>query len=268
MAQRRGNPRPVFTADALFGGRLLLRQPRVGYRFSADAPLLIWRACQAPDRAVPKAVDLGAGCGVIGLGLLLAEAAERVVAVEIQPRLAALCAKNAAENGLADRFEVIAGDMRIAHPALTPRSFDLVTTNPPFWTADSGHLPREEERRVACHEAKVDLDGWVGVAAGLLEPRRGRLCAVFPARRLQELLVALARVGLGAVSVVAVHPTPRAAAEVVLVEARRGADRPVALEPPLFLRDGRNCETEEARSVYDGAFSAQITRRPDRRSAS
>jgi tRNA1Val (adenine37-N6)-methyltransferase len=265
MAQRRANPRSGVTADALFEGRLLLRQPRSGYRFSADAPLLIWFACRGSTRPARRAVDLGAGCGVVGLGLLSADAAERVVAVEIQERLAALCEENAALNGLADRLDVVNDDMRSTHPALAPRHFDLVVANPPFWAAEGGNLPEDDERRIACHEVSIDLCGWIGTAARLLEPRRGRLCAVFPARRTAELLIGLAHGGLTAVSLLAVHPLPDAAAELVLVEARHGASRPLIVEPPLFLKDGHNRDTEAARSVYGGTFSATLAGRPDRR---
>jgi tRNA1Val (adenine37-N6)-methyltransferase len=265
MAKRRGNPGFGDTADALFDGRLLLQQSRSGYRFSADAPLLIWFACRRPVRPAGCAIDLGAGCGVIGLGLLLADAAERVVAIEAQERLAALCAENAAANDLADRLDVVCGDMRKEHQALEGRRFDLVVTNPPFWPADSGHLPEDDERRVACHEVRIDLCGWIGAAARLLDPRHGRLCAIFPARRVSELLAGLAQGGLGATSLVAVHPKPDAEAELVLVDARPGAARPTTIEPPLFLRDGSNLDSEAARAVYSGSFSEALARRPDRR---
>jgi tRNA1Val (adenine37-N6)-methyltransferase len=265
MARGLGKSRSQVTADAVFDGRLLLRQPRSGYRFSADAPLLVCFAYRKCERSARRAADLGAGCGVVGLGLLLAGAAERVVAVEVQDRLAALCAENAAANGLDGRLEVVHGDMRASHPLLVRRRFDLVVANPPFWPADAGHLPADGERRIACHEVRIDLGGWIGVAGELLEPRRGRLCAVFPARRLCELLDGLARAGLGAVSLLAVYPSPGAEAELVLVEARSGTGRPTMIEAPLFLRDAEGRDSEAARAVYSGAFSAALAGKPDLR---
>jgi tRNA1Val (adenine37-N6)-methyltransferase len=254
----------MHTEDALFDGRLLLRQPQKGYRFSADAPLLVWFACTSSERSFRCAADLGTGCGVVALGLLAAKKADRVVAVEIQERLFACCAENAARNGLGERLEAIRGDMRDA-PALKGRRFDLVAINPPFWRTDHGHLPDDDERRIACHEVCVDLGGWVGAAARLVEPRKGRLCAVFPARRAAELLAAFAGHGLGATRLLAVHPRPDERAELVLVEARSGAGRPLAVEPPLFLRDRGNSETAEARAIFAGEFSEAIRSRADRR---
>jgi tRNA1(Val) A37 N6-methylase TrmN6 len=264
MAPSHADTRFPVTEDALFGGRLLLHQPRRGYRFSADAPLLVWFACARPGRRSLCAADLGAGCGVVGLGLLAAERAERVVAVEAQERLFDLCLANAALNGLGARMEAVRGDL-CGHPALAGRRFDLIATNPPFWRADEGHAPEDGERRAACHEVLVDLDGWVAATSRLLEPRRGRLCAVYPARRAADLLASLVRHGLGPTALLAVHARPDEDAELVLVEARHGTRRPVALLPPLSLRDRDNAETEAARTIFSGEFSDALRAREDRR---
>ena len=267
MQRRRDDGRPGETLDAAFGGRLLLRQPRTGYRFNADAPLLVWFCCTRDATPARRAADLGAGCGVVALGLLAAGRARRAVAVEVQERLAELCAENAAANGLAARIDVVRADMRTAGDALERGRFDLVAVNPPYWRGGGGHLPIDAERRAACHELLIDLDGWVGVAAGLLSPRRGRLCAVFPARRLTELTEALARHSLGGAALRFVHPRPDADAELVLVEARPGRSRPVAIEPPLVLRGADNADTEAALGIYGGRFSSELAALPDRRPA-
>src|SRR5688572_25658633 len=95
--------------DALWGGKLTLWQPARGrgYRFNLD-PVLLYGF--APPAA--HTVDLGAGCGVLGLLLAAGGKAQRVTAIEIQPELAILAAKNADENGLRGRYEVLTGDLR------------------------------------------------------------------------------------------------------------------------------------------------------------
>jgi tRNA1Val (adenine37-N6)-methyltransferase len=257
----------MFTEDALFGGRLLLSQAKKGYRFSADAPLLIWFATTSAPKRVRCALDLGAGCGVVGLGLLAADRAEHVVAVEAQERLQEICARNAEKNGFAHRLEIARGDMR-DRAVLAGRLFDLIAVNPPFWRADDGQLPDDEERRIACHEILVALDEWVAVAARVLEPRRGRLYAIYPARRVTELLSSFAGHGLGPTAIKAVHSRPDEDAELVLVEARRGSKRPVSISPPLVLRDRDNAETALARGIFSGEFSPTLSARKDGRSRS
>lgn len=253
------------TLDALFEGRLLLRQPRKGYRFAVDAALLVWFA--HGDRPARFCLDLGAGCGVVGLGLLAAGAAGQVVATEIQPRLASLCRANAELNGLGDRLEVVQGDALDDSDLLPPSGFDLVVTNPPFWPPHTGHLPDDEERRIACHEVALTLDGWTARAASLLVPGSGRLCAVFPARRTDELLTAISRVGLSASRLELVHPRTDEPAELVLLEARPGPPGRLTVLPPLVLRGPDGRDTDRAAEVLNGRFSPELRARGDRRRA-
>jgi tRNA1(Val) A37 N6-methylase TrmN6 len=79
------------TADAVLGGKLLLKQPRRGHRVGHDAMLL---AAACPARARERVVDLGAGVGAAGLALALRVEGATVTLVEIDAGLAALAAEN------------------------------------------------------------------------------------------------------------------------------------------------------------------------------
>ena len=254
------------SSDAIFGGRLILTQPARGYRFSVDAPLLV--AFAASGSEAQLCADLGAGCGVVGLGLLAAGAANRVVAVEIQPRLANCCRINAAANSPAGRFELIEGDLRESAASLATESFDLITINPPFWPSGSGRLPENDERRNACHELLVSLEEWVAVARNLIHPRRGRCCVVFPARRLDDLLLAFARNNLSGTRLRPVYPRAGEPAELVLVEARWGGAGRLVVEPPLVLAGADGGATKETQKLLDGQFSKILRSLPDRRTGS
>lgn len=264
-----GNPTPDDrTRDALFDGRLVLSQPRDGYRFSVEAPLLVWFAVSRQDRPVRNCVDLGAGCGVIGLGLLAAGGAQTVLAVEVQPPLATLARDNATANGFEpSRYRVVSASCSELGETPPPASADLVVSNPPYWPAGSGRPPGDEQRRIACHETELDIASWVSVAARLLEPRRGRVCFVFPARRLDSLLAAIQAAGLAATRLRLVHPRPRQDAELTLLEARPGGDGKLRVEPPLVLRNDRGEDTAEADAILSGEFSEDLRSLPDRRRA-
>ena len=256
---------PDWTTDAIYEGRLVLRQSQKGYRFSVDAPLLTRFACLGKPAA--HCVDLGAGCGVVGLGILAAGGARRLTSVEVQEGLASFCMFNARNNNLDGAFDLVASDMRSADERLVAGSFDLVVSNPPFWPVQSSRLPDEEERRIACHEVMIDLDGLVEVAAKLLQPRRGRLCVVFPARRLDDLLITLSRIGLGAVKLQAVHPIPGEPAQVVLVEARHGRPGSLDLVAPIILKETDGTDSGDAVEMLSGRFSDSLRARKDRRTA-
>src|SRR6202035_3530924 len=80
------------TLDSILGGALCLYQPRGAYRFSVEAVLL---ARFAAARPAARALELGAGCGVVSLIFAALARPREVVAMEIQPALAALIARNA-----------------------------------------------------------------------------------------------------------------------------------------------------------------------------
>ena len=66
------------TRDSILRGALVLEQPRRGYRFTADPLLLAGFMSlhgRRPRTGGLSLCDLGAGCGVLGLALLVRVAA-------------------------------------------------------------------------------------------------------------------------------------------------------------------------------------------------
>ena len=96
------------TCDSILRGRLRLWQPVVGYRFSIDPLLLI---DFVSDGSFGQVADLGAGVGIVGLGLARRFEQARVTLVELQPRLAELSRRNIVENELTARCQVVLADV-------------------------------------------------------------------------------------------------------------------------------------------------------------
>jgi len=97
---------------------------------------LLGRFVRASTRE--RVLELGAGCGVISIMLASIYGPREVVAVEIQPQLAEMIARNAAMNEL-ERVRAISEDIRQKTIAgVEPASFDLVIANPPYRATSSG----------------------------------------------------------------------------------------------------------------------------------
>ena len=114
----------------------------------------------------------------------------RGVAVELQPRLAALAARGRDDNGWRDRLEVAVGDVRAPRDEIVPAGFDLVATNPPYRPLRDGNPSPHPERALAHHEIALTLDEWLDCAAGAVRPG-GRVAAILPAARTGELVDAM-----------------------------------------------------------------------------
>ena len=172
------------TRDEILRGRLTLWQPREGYRFAVD-PLLLLDFIDVPR--LQRAADLGAGCGIIALGLAQRFADAQITAIELQPRLARLAVKNAEENGLADRVKVLELDLsnpQAARAALAGASLELVVSNPPFRPLGEGDAnPDDEAAGWPGHELKLTLADLARESRRLLSPG-GRAVIVYPAERL------------------------------------------------------------------------------------
>ncbi len=219
------------TRDALLGGELVLWQPPRGggYRFNIDPVLLSGFAPPAPH-----VLDLGAGCGVIGLLMLKTGRAERVTAVEVQPVLAALAERNGRENDLGRELDVIIGDLRDVE---LPR-VDAVVFNPPYFSAGSGRAPPDPGRGAGRHELHGTLSDFVRLAADRVV-EDGPISVVVRHERCDELAGSFAANGVTVTRRRDVLPRPGAAPKHVLVEARHGARgaEPV-VEAPLIVHAG------------------------------
>lgn len=110
---------------------LLAQPPQVAptLYFGDDSLALAARLDAGPGRCL----DLCAGPGV--QSLILAARGRDVVAVEINPVAAAVCAVNVAMNGLTDRISVRCGDL---YDAVGGGVFDLVCANPPLLPIPEG----------------------------------------------------------------------------------------------------------------------------------
>jgi FkbM family methyltransferase len=233
------------TVDSILGGALTLVQLCNGYRFSIDA-ILLGRFARV--RARDRVLDLGAGCGVISVMVAALRRPREVVAIEIQPELAAIAQRNAALNRL-DSIRVIHADLRARRiGGLTPASFDVVIANPPYRALRSGRESPNAGRRVARGESAATLAQFID-AAKRYAANGARAAFVFAAARSAELLGCLAAHSLEPKRIRFVHPRADAPATTILVEARKGGGIEALVEPPLMLYDRPGVYSDEAREL-------------------
>ncbi|WP_458400847.1 tRNA1(Val) (adenine(37)-N6)-methyltransferase [Mailhella sp.] len=185
-----------------------LEQPEGSFRFSADALLL---ARFTAEQALPQGAalaELGAGCGVVSLAVLLDKPDWKSVGLERESALVEASGRNAAALGLSEAFIPFCGDVTSrddlrrmrealgdgvaeASGALSgPPMFDAVMTNPPWRVEGEGRLPPSDMRRRALFGTAETFREFFSAADALLKTG-GLLLAVAGADRTADLLTAL-----------------------------------------------------------------------------
>ena len=220
--------RPGETLDEFLAGRLRLIQSAGGYRFSIDAVLLSRFVTVKRGDVV---VDLGAGCGIISLLLLLEKPAAYAIALELQETLAEQAFRNASLNGVTDRMGVLLADLR--QPPFRDPVADVVVCNPPYRRPGSGRVNPDRQRAIARHEIMASLSDILSAASAVLKPK-GRLALIYPAGRLVDLLVRMRAFDVEPKRMQVVYPSMEEESKLVLVEGARGGRGGVKILPPLM----------------------------------
>jgi len=219
---------PDESLDEFMEGRLKLIQSRNGYRFSIDAVLLAEFVSIKPGETV---VDLGTGCGIIPLMLLLTKRVGYAFGLEIQPALADQAVRNALLNGFDKKMDIILGDIR--HPPLMPSSTDVVVCNPPYRPQKSGRINPDPQRAIARHEILASLDDILDIARKVLRPK-GRLAMIYPAVRLADIMVRMKGYNLEPKRLRVIYPSLSSEAKLVLIEASTGGRGGLKVMPPII----------------------------------
>jgi tRNA1(Val) A37 N6-methylase TrmN6 len=235
-----------WTENRLLGGRVLMRQPRTGYRAAIDPVLLAAAVAAAPGEHV-----LDVGCGAGAAALCLAQRADGVciTGIDQDPALIAAACENAAANALDGRLQFLVADLLEPNEALRAPGFDHVIANPPHLPADSGQPARDPGRRTAAVEGRAQLADWAAFCIRTVRPG-GTVTWLHRADRLPEIVSALGQ-GLGSLAVYPLWPggTAPKPAKRILITGRRGARGPFRLLPGLVLHRPDGHFTAEAEAV-------------------
>ncbi|MGD9950804.1 MAG: tRNA1(Val) (adenine(37)-N6)-methyltransferase [Desulfobulbus sp.] len=225
------------TRDTLFAGELICNQPVKGYRFSIDAVL-------AAQFSLPKrgqrVLDLGCGCGIIGLILAYRIPGLVVHGVELQSELASLARNNILANGFASRMEILEGDVCSLNQVVEAESYDHVFCNPPYGTADGGRINPHSQAAFARHELNGSLEDFIRAAAFSVR-NRGHVVFIYPARRGATLLQILFhhRLTPKRMQPIYSYPGPNSA-RLLLVEAVKNGGEQLEILAPFYIYQQQN----------------------------
>ncbi|WP_319541514.1 methyltransferase [uncultured Pseudodesulfovibrio sp.] len=219
-----------------------LVQPEGGYRFSLDS-LLLSSFVHAGRRH--KGIDLGCGCGVIGIGLVLRQPGISIIGVDLNVDSVRAAEENRTNLHLIDKLTFEQGDVAEWRPKSV---VDFVVSNPPYRELGKGRSSQGAGREAARFEARGTFAAFARCAALALKTR-GKFSFVHLPERLPELMVDLAEVSLVPKRMRLVHGRAGENAKIVLMETMMAGGRGLMVEPPLILHEGKGRETRFTREA-------------------
>ena len=211
------------------------------FPLSTDSMLLSWFARLPKDARV---LDLGSGCGTLGLLLCARDEACRVTGIELTEDAHRAALDNIARNELAGRMKSICADVRQVPSLVSPGSFTSVISNPPYFSGGpkSDGLPLA--RREDCCPVRELLQG----AAWALK-YGGDLFLVHRPERLGEIIAQAGTFHLEAKRLCLVRHGPGKAVNLILLQLRKGGKPGLALEE-LSLTDEAGQPSKAYKSIY------------------
>ena len=189
-------------------------------------------------------LDLGSGCGTLGLLLCAKDSSCIVTGVELDKNAHNAALKNIAANRLEHRLTSICGDFCAITQWIKPGSFDVCVSNPPYFTA--GFLSQSTPS--ARHEETCSLDALIRNAAWTLK-YGGDFYLVHKPERLAEIFTAACKYKLEPKRLCLMRHKETGPVSLVLIQCRKGAKAGLIWEETvLYDRDGQ--PTEDYRRIY------------------
>ena len=211
-----------------------------GFPLSTDS-MILHDFVKLPKNA--NILDLGSGCGTLGLLLCARDPSCTVTGVELDTAAHAAALNNIVRNGLASRLFSICTDLRTM--PWKPGSFDVCVSNPPYFSGGARH----SKNPVARQEDTCTAKELFAAASNALR-WGGDFFLVHKPERLAELCCEGSLAGLEPKRLRLVRHRPDAPISLILLSCRRGGKPGLKIdELCLFHADGT--PTADYKRIYN-----------------
>ena len=231
--------------DLQLSGLRVIQNPEK-FCFGMDAVLL---SGFVRTKRSENLLDLGTGTGILPLLLSAKTECAHFTGLEIQKESADMARRSVAINHLEDKITIITGDIKEAGELFAPASFDCITCNPPYMIGKHGITNPDTPKAIARHEILCTFEDVAVATEKLLKPG-GRLFLVHRPFRLAEIIVTLTRHRLEPKRMRLVYPYADKEPNMVLIEAIRGANPRMTVEPPLIIFEAPGTYSKEIRDKF------------------
>lgn len=226
--------------EQLYNG-YTLELPPGAFPLSTDSMLLSGFA-KLPKQA--KVLDLGSGCGTLGLLLCAKDSNCSVTGVELDENAHQAAMKNIQRNNLQQRLSSICADLRTIPNLLPPGSYHCCISNPPYFSGGPASQTMPNARREDCCNLKELFE-----AAAWALRYGGDFFLVHRPERLAEIIACASAAQLETKRLCLVRHREHGPITLILLSCRKGAKAGLILEETCLF-DTNNQPTQTYRELY------------------
>ena len=230
------------------GNTVLLYQPESGYCYNSDSVFLYDFISSFKPKG--KVLDIGAGCGIVGL--LVARDNPKVIleAVEKQDIFIEYSQRNAKVNKIG--YKLHKGDfLEISFED----KFDYIISNPPFYPV--GSIKSDNEMLFkARYNVNLPLDAFFKKVSQVLKPQ-SHFIFCYDASQFGLICASLENVKMRVIDVQFVHSKIDKKANLVMIHARNGSKSLMNVWEPFISYDGGHLSLK-AQAIYEKASTQSI----------
>lgn len=191
-----------------------------------------------------RVLDLGAGCGTLGLLLCSKDSACHITGMELSQEAHTMALENIRRNNLDSRMESLCADLRSVSEKFSPGQFSCCISNPPYFSGG----PANQSHTIARREDCCTPDDLFRGAAWALK-YGGDFFLVHKPERLAELIAKAAGYKLEAKRLLLLRHKENGPITLIFLHFRKGAKPGLIIEEQaLFTSD--NNPTSYYRNVY------------------
>lgn len=222
---------------------MILYQLKDGYRYNSDTLMLYKFALSLNLRG--EILEVGAGCGVLGLLLKRDLKNVNLTLMDIQKENISLCKKNSEINGI--ECEIIESDFGSFK---SEKRFDTIISNPPYYH-DGVIKSQNSHLGISRYSKNLSLESLIINSNIHLKPN-GNLVLCYDAKQIMDIVVLFHKCKLRLTRLKFIHPKTTKSAKVALIHAKKNSRSLCEIEPAFYLSDEFGY-TKQASEIFKNA---------------